>query len=98
MDEIPILRERREMMRRLVFAGLVCPLVMLFAGVPSAGAAQSVGGCQLQGTANFSPALNSNAQNFSYSFSGGLTAASTPARERTTRAGDAGFSWHSMSI
>jgi hypothetical protein len=46
---------------------------MLFAGVPSAGAAQSVGGCELQGTANFSPALNSNAQNFSYSFSGGLS-------------------------
>jgi hypothetical protein len=60
-------------MRRLVFAGLVCPLVMLFAGVPSAGAAQSIGGCQLQGTANFSPGLNNNAQNFSYSFSGGLS-------------------------
>ena len=60
------------MLRRLVFAGLVCPLAMLFAVVPSAGA-QSLGGCQLQGTANFSPALNNNAQNFSYSFTGNLS-------------------------
>ena len=60
------------MIRRLVLAGLICALAMLFAIVPSAGA-QSLGGCQLAGTANFSPALNNNAQNFSYSFSGGLS-------------------------
>jgi hypothetical protein len=50
----------------------MCLLAMLFAVVPSAGA-QSLGGCQLNGTANFSPALNNNAQNFSYSFAGSLT-------------------------
>src|SRR6185503_2698249 len=36
-------------------------------------AAQSVGGCQLDGTASFSPGLGANAQNFSYSFHGGLS-------------------------
>jgi hypothetical protein len=45
---------------------------MMFAVVPSAGA-QALGGCQLQGTANFSPGLNSNAQNFSYNFAGSLS-------------------------
>jgi hypothetical protein len=45
---------------------------MLFAGVPSA-AAQSLGGCQLQGTANFSPGLNSGSQSFNYNFGGSLT-------------------------
>jgi hypothetical protein len=58
--------------RKLVFAGLVSILTMLFAVVPTAGA-QSVGGCQLDGTANISPGLNSSAQNFSYSFTGNLS-------------------------
>jgi hypothetical protein len=35
--------------------------------------AQSAGGCQLQGTANFSPGLSSNAQPFAYSFEGNLS-------------------------
>jgi hypothetical protein len=35
--------------------------------------AQSGGGCQLQGTASFTPGLNANAQPFSYSFNGNLT-------------------------
>jgi hypothetical protein len=35
--------------------------------------AQSVGGCQLQGTASFSPGLNNNAQDFEYSFNGNLS-------------------------
>ena len=59
-------------MRKRVFAGLASLAASLFILVPSAGA-QSIGGCQLQGTANFSPALNNNAQNFSYNFSGGLS-------------------------
>ena len=59
-------------MRKLVFAGPVCLLAMLFAVAPSA-EAQSLGGCQLQGTANFSPGLTNNAQNFSYNFAGGLS-------------------------
>jgi hypothetical protein len=45
---------------------------MLFAVVPSAGA-QSLGGCQLQGTASFSPGLSSSSQAFSYNFGGDLT-------------------------
>lgn len=59
-------------MRKLVFAGPACLLVLLFGVAPSA-EAQSGGGCQLQGTANFSPALNNNAQNFSYNFAGSLS-------------------------
>ena len=59
-------------MRKRVFAGLVCWVAVLFVVVPSAGA-QSVGGCQLQGTANISPGLNNNAQKFSYNFTGSLS-------------------------
>jgi hypothetical protein len=59
-------------LRRFVFAGFVCLVAMLFAVVPSAGA-QSVGGCELNGTANFSPGLNNNAQNFAYTFTGSLS-------------------------
>jgi hypothetical protein len=39
---------------------------------PSA-SAQSVGGCQLDGTASFSPGLNTDAKAFSYSFNGALS-------------------------
>src|SRR4029077_14579936 len=35
--------------------------------------AQSGGGCELQGNANFSPPLTDTAQTFSYSFAGSLT-------------------------
>lgn len=35
--------------------------------------AQSAGGCQLQGTASFSPGLGSSSQPFSYSFAGALS-------------------------
>jgi hypothetical protein len=41
--------------------------------VSSAAAAQSVGGCQLQGTASFSPGLNASSKPFSYGFTGNLT-------------------------
>jgi hypothetical protein len=44
---------------------------MAFA-VPAA-SAQNVGGCQLQGTAAFSPGLSSTSQPFSYGFTGSLT-------------------------
>jgi hypothetical protein len=40
---------------------------------PSASAAQSVGGCQLQGTASFSPGLNASSKPFNYGFTGNLT-------------------------
>src|SRR4051812_29528810 len=36
-------------------------------------AAQSGGGCQLNGTASFSPGLNSSDQPFTYSFGGNLS-------------------------
>jgi hypothetical protein len=39
----------------------------------SSATAQSVGGCQLQGTANFSPGLNASSQPFSYGFAGSLS-------------------------
>jgi hypothetical protein len=67
----PILQEERSL-RKHVFVGPVCLLAMLFAVAPAA-EAQSGGGCQLQGTANISPGLTSNAQNFSYDFTGSLT-------------------------
>jgi hypothetical protein len=51
---------------------LGCLAVSLFVLAPSA-FASSVGGCQLQGTANFTPGLSSNAQPFSYNFGGALT-------------------------
>jgi hypothetical protein len=58
-------------MRRLT-VGLVGAVVTFLVVAPSAFGA-SAGGCQLQGTANFSPGLNQNAQNFTYSFNGGLS-------------------------
>ena len=67
-------RSRREerILRKRVLAGLGCLAVMLFAVVPSA-EAQSGGGCQLDGTANFSPGLNNTSQDFSYEFFGSLS-------------------------
>jgi hypothetical protein len=44
----------------------------LFAIAPAASGA-SAGGCQLQGTANFSPGLNSSSQPFTYNFGGTLS-------------------------
>ena len=59
-------------MRRasLALAGCLATIVVL---APTAAAAQSVGGCQLQGTANFSPGLNTSSRPFSYGFAGNLT-------------------------
>jgi hypothetical protein len=51
-----------------MLACAACALVW----APSA-SAQSGGGCQLDGNANFTPGLNNNAQNFSYSFNGALS-------------------------
>src|SRR2546428_7636336 len=58
------------MFRRLLFLAL--GVAALLALAPTAFAA-SGGGCQLQGTASFTPGLNNNAQNFAYSFNGNLT-------------------------
>jgi hypothetical protein len=59
-------------MTRLL-AMAVASASLLFGLFPGSAAAQEAGGCQLQGTANFSPALTNTAQNFSYSFTGNLT-------------------------
>lgn len=59
-------------MRRFLIVSLgslvVVPLL-----IASSAFASSAGGCQLQGTANFSPGLNSSTQAFSYNFSGTLS-------------------------
>ena len=58
-------------MRKLIIVScLACGIAVL--PVASAHAA-SGGGCQLQGTANFSPGLSNTAQPFTYSFSGDLS-------------------------
>ena len=58
-------------MRKYGLAVVACLATLAFA-VPSA-SAQSAGGCQLQGTATFSPGLGSTSQPFSYGFTGNLT-------------------------
>jgi hypothetical protein len=57
---------------RKVLIGLGCLTVALFAIVPAA-FASSVGSCQLQGMANFSPGLSTSSQAFSYNFGGNLS-------------------------
>lgn len=57
-------------MRKIMVASLAA-LAVAMAFVPSA-AAQSAGGCQLQGEAHFSPGLSSSSQAFSYNFGGAL--------------------------
>jgi hypothetical protein len=60
------------MLRKLMLGSLGSLALTLFVFAPTA-LAQSAGGCQLQGTANFSPGLNSSAQAFSYNFGGALS-------------------------
>jgi hypothetical protein len=58
-------------LKRVILGGLGCAIALLL--VPAAASAQSVGGCQLNGTASFTPGLGATAQNFSYSFNGNLS-------------------------
>jgi hypothetical protein len=58
------------MFRRFVFMAVCVAGMLAFA--PSA-LAQSGGGCELQGTASFTPGLNSESKPFAYSFHGNLT-------------------------
>ena len=58
-------------MRTFVF-GSLAGLSAMLAFVSSAGA-QSVGGCQLAGTAKFSPGLSDTSHDFSCSFDGSLS-------------------------
>jgi hypothetical protein len=55
-----------------MLGSLGCLALMLFGFAPAA-LASSAGGCQLQGTANFSPGLNSSTKAFSYNFGGALS-------------------------
>jgi hypothetical protein len=59
------------MLKRMLLAALGCTVAVLL--VPSIASAQSVGGCDLDGTASFNPGLNTEAKAFSYSFNGDLT-------------------------
>jgi hypothetical protein len=58
-------------LKKYIFAAVACLATMAFV-VPAA-SAQNIGGCQLQGTASFSPGLTNNSQAFSYSFGGNLS-------------------------
>jgi hypothetical protein len=60
------------MLRRFVPA-CVGALVILSVAFAASASAQSGGGCQLQGTANFSPGLTNASQNFTYDFGGNLS-------------------------
>ena len=60
------------MLRKYLLALVACAVVALAALAPSA-SAQSAGGCELQGTASFTPGLNSEAKDFAYSFNGDLS-------------------------
>jgi hypothetical protein len=59
------------MLNRLLLAALGCVIALLL--VPSMASAQTAGGCELNGTASFTPGLNTEAKAFSYSFNGELT-------------------------
>jgi hypothetical protein len=59
-------------LRRFALLGVLAVAVACAVVAAPAGAA-SGGGCQLQGTASFSPGLTNNSQAFSYSFAGGLS-------------------------
>jgi hypothetical protein len=51
----------------------ICGFALFAAATAAPSLAQSAGGCQLEGTASFSPGLNANAQPFTYSFAGNLS-------------------------
>jgi hypothetical protein len=57
--------------KRVILGALGCAIALLL--VPSAASAQSIGGCQLDGDASFTPGLTNSAQDFQYSFSGSLS-------------------------
>ena len=62
------------MFRKLVSASLtLATAVGLQVANAPVGNAATGGGCNLQGTANLTPGLNSSAQNFTYTFSGALS-------------------------
>ena len=60
-------------MRSVRSALVIGALAVLGAILAAPASAASAGGCQLQGTASFSPGLSSTSQPFNYSFAGNLT-------------------------
>ena len=58
-------------MRRFIIGTSTC-VALAFCVLAQAASAQSIGGCELQGSASFSPGLGTSSQAFSYSFSGKL--------------------------
>jgi hypothetical protein len=82
------------MLRRLTILALPVAVASVLSFAPAATAA-TVGGCQLDGNAAFTPGLNNNAQDFKYSFHGALSncAASEPGAPTsgTVSAGEAVF-------
>jgi hypothetical protein len=65
-------------MRKLVPSSLLAALVVAGA-LASPAVAASGGGCQLQGTASFSPALTNTDQAFTYGFTGALSSCKSDA-------------------
>ena len=61
------------MLRRLLSVAVVPVLALAVFVVASPASAASGGGCQLQGTASFSPGLTNTAGPFTYNFSGTLS-------------------------
>jgi hypothetical protein len=61
----------RRRLLTLITAAALATTALLVAGGPAQAA--SGGGCQLAGTASFSPGLTNTAGNFTYNFSGNLT-------------------------
>src|SRR4051812_21793070 len=59
--------------RTVMPAGMLGALVVLCVAFTSSASAATGGGCQLQGTAAFSPGLSATSQNFTYSFGGDLS-------------------------
>src|SRR5438093_650142 len=59
-------------MRRFTVVVVMALVAGLFAGVQQA-SAQGGGGCQLSGTANFTPGLTNDAADFTYNFTGTLS-------------------------
>ena len=58
-------------MKKVMLGAFAAAIALLL--VPAAASAQSVGGCQLDGDASFTPGLSNTAQNFQYSFGGSLS-------------------------
>jgi hypothetical protein len=79
------------MLRWSVGLKYAAAVIAALAAMASPASGASGGGCDLEGTASFTPGLSSTAQNFAYSFAGGLTGCqSSDASAPTTGTVEAG--------